>query len=417
MSTLTPTSTPISTQGRTRRALVIGGGIAGTVAAIALRKAGLEAVIAEAHDASADGVGAFLTLVPNGVRGLRLLELDGPVLAAGFETPRFAIWLGDGRQLTEMSAGDSGSDTTRTIRRADLYSALRREAEARGIRVEYGKRLEAAGRAPGGGGEGVVARFTDGSELEADLLVGADGIHSRLRTLLDPRASGLRYLGLLNTGGFSRAVPVPGRQGTVNFVFGKRCFFGWARHPDGGVWWFANPGHDGEPSAARLAELTPDRWRAQLVELFAEDDSPALPVLEATDAIIGPWPTHDLPRVKVWQRDRMVLIGDAAHAASPSSGQGASMAIEDGIVLARCLRDAAGIEPGLVAYERARRGRVEKIVAQGRRNGTGKTPGPFGRKVRDLILRMVFSRARAGHDPLAWIHDHRIEWEGPMAAG
>ena len=110
----------------------------------------------------------------------------------------------------------------------------------------------------------------------------------------------------------------------------------------------------------------------------------------------------------------MVIIGDAAHAASPSSGQGASMAIEDAIVLAQCLRDVPAIDEALATYEGLRRGRVEKIVAQGKRNGTGKTPGPFGRAMRDLVLRIVFSGTRTS-DPMAWIHDHRIDWESPVA--
>jgi 2-polyprenyl-6-methoxyphenol hydroxylase-like FAD-dependent oxidoreductase len=106
----------------------------------------------------------------------------------------------------------------------------------------------------------------------------------------------------------------------------------------------------------------------------------------------------------------MVLVGDAAHAASPSSGQGASMAIEDGIVLAKCLRDVPEIDGALAAYEHARRDRVERVVAQGRRNGSGKTPGPFGRVVRDLFLRVVFPRV-AKSDSLAWITDYRIDWQ------
>ena len=380
----------------------MGGGIAGTVAAIALEKAGLEPVLCEAFDVTAEGVGAFLTVAPNGVRGLRLLGLEASALAAGFDTPRFAMSLGSGRALAEMSAGGS----TKTIRRADLYGGLRREAERRGIRVEYGKRLVDARAA----GAGVVARFEDGSELEADLLVGADGIHSRVRSILDPRAPALRYLGLLNTGGFARGVEVPGPRGLVHFVFGKRCFFGWVAHPGGEVWWFANPGRAKEPSRAELAELTPEAWRARLLELFAEDASPAAAIIEATERIIGPWPTHDLPRVPTWHRERMVVIGDAAHAASPSSGQGASMAIEDGIVLAKCLRDGSETDAALASYERARRQRVERIVAQGRRNGSGKTPGRLGRVVRDLVLRAVFSRMSKG-DPMAWIHEHRIDWE------
>src|SRR5262245_16217602 len=126
------------------KALVVGGGIAGTVVALALERAGIEAVIVEAFDGNADGVGAFLSLAPNGVRGLRALGVAERVLEAGFDTPRFAIRLGNGRQLAEISAGASRDGTTKTIRRADLYGGLRREAEAGGIRVEYGKRLAEA---------------------------------------------------------------------------------------------------------------------------------------------------------------------------------------------------------------------------------------------------------------------------------
>jgi FAD-dependent urate hydroxylase len=389
---------------RSTKVLVVGGGIAGTVAAIALRKAGFAPIVAEALDVAADGVGAFLTLAPNGVSGLRALDLDTGILAAGFDTPRFVISLGDGHVCAELSAGAD----TKTIRRSDFYTGLRREADRQGIRFEYGKRLIDARCT----GRSVVALFEDGTELDADLLIGADGIHSCVRSLLDEHAPRLRYLGLLNTGGFARGVDVPGQPGTLYFVFGKRCFFGWARHPSGEVWWFANPSRAKEPSRAELAAITPEVWHAELVDLLSADNSPARAIVEATERIIGPWPTHDLPAVRTWHRDRTIIIGDAVHAASPSSGQGASMAVEDALVLAKCLRDAPELERALVTYERLRRDRVEKIVAQGRRNGTGKTPGPFGRAMRDLFLRVVFP-VMARRDAMAWIHDHRIDWDSP----
>jgi 2-polyprenyl-6-methoxyphenol hydroxylase-like FAD-dependent oxidoreductase len=105
----------------------------------------------------------------------------------------------------------------------------------------------------------------------------------------------------------------------------------------------------------------------------------------------------------------MLIIGDAAHAASPSSGQGASMAIEDGLVLGKCLRDNTDPDIAFAEFERIRRGRVERVVAHGRRNGTGKTPGPVGRAVRDLMLRLIFSRPQPT-GAMGWLHDHRIDW-------
>src|SRR4029453_11472758 len=92
---------------------------------------------------------------------------------------------------------------------------------------------------------------------------------------------------------------------------------------------------------------------------------------------IGPWDTFDLRRVPVWRTGRAVLVGDAAHAVAPSSGQGASMAIEDAVVLGRCLT-AGDIPAALAEYERRRRTRVEKVVAVARRNRSGKTAGPPG---------------------------------------
>ena len=106
----------------------------------------------------------------------------------------------------------------------------------------------------------------------------------------------------------------------------------------------------------------------------------------------------------------MVIIGDAAHAASPSSGQGASMAIEDAAVLALALRDCADIPTALGTYENLRRSRTAKIVAQGKRNGTGKTPGPFGRTIRDFFLKRIFAKPPKDKDQ-SWLYDYGIDWE------
>ena len=129
------------------------------------------------------------------------------------------------------------------------------------------------------------------------------------------------------------------------------------------------------------------------------------PSLIAT--IFSGWNTYDFPTVPTWHRDRMIIIGDAAHATSPASGQGASMAIEDAVELARCLRDAPSVSDALEAYERVRRPRVEAVVKQGRRSSQTKENGLVGRIMRDLVLRMVFRfQARRGGDPLRWMWDH-----------
>jgi len=110
----------------------------------------------------------------------------------------------------------------------------------------------------------------------------------------------------------------------------------------------------------------------------------------------------------------MVIIGDAAHAPSPTSGQGASMAAEDAVVLAKSLRDLPDVPQALAAYEGLRRKRVERIVAQGARTSSSKTPGPAGRVLRDLLLPVVFKFLVTDRSQ-AWIYRYHIDWDVPAA--
>jgi 2-polyprenyl-6-methoxyphenol hydroxylase-like FAD-dependent oxidoreductase len=391
----------------TKTALVAGGGIAGTVAAIALHDAGWSPTIFEAHAAGTDERGAFLTVAVNGLNALRSLGLDPAlVLEAGFATPTVLLGNGAGRRLAVVPLGGPLADgtTTTTIRRADLYTALRTAAADRGIPIAYGKRLTTVEEEP----DRVTARFEDGTATTGDLLVGADGLRSRTRQALDPDGPAPEYLGLLNAGGFTDG-PVEAdldrTPGVVHMTFGRRSFFGWAIAPDGSVWWFANPPRK-EP--VRSGEFTPESWRAHLIDLFADDAGPAAAIVRATGEVLGPWNTEDLRRVPVWHTGRVVLLGDAAHAVSPASGQGASMAMEDAATLGRCLTGAGDVPAALAAYEQKRRERVEKVVAVGRRNGSGKIAGPVGAAIRDAMTPLIMKLVYRKGDPQAWIFEHRV---------
>ncbi|MFC7534439.1 FAD-dependent oxidoreductase [Actinoplanes sp. GCM10030250] len=393
-----------------RRAIVVGGGIAGTATAVALRHAGFVPVIYEAHPRGADERGVFLTLAVNGVNALRALGMDpARVLERGFATPAIALHGANGQLLAELPLGGPFPDgtATTTIRRADLYSALRAEAEAAEVPIVYGARLTSVVT----GASEVTARFEDGRTVSADLLVGADGLHSRTREALDPDAPAPHYLGLLNTGGFtagpvsSRLAPPPG---AMRMAFGRRAFFGWVGAPDGSVWWFANPPRK---RPAEAGEFTAESWRAHLLDLFAGEE--AAEFIGASDEVVGPWNTRDLRRVRTWRNSRVVLVGDAAHAVAPSSGQGASMALEDAVVLGHSLRQRGELGAALAEYEAVRRPRVEKVVAYGRRSSSGKVLGPVGAAMRDAVLPMVMRRLHRKGDPQAWIFEHRL----PALAG
>jgi FAD-dependent urate hydroxylase len=398
---------------RAKKALIVGGGVAGPVAAMALQRAGIDSVIYEAHAGGADDAGAFLTFASNGLDALRAIEAHNLVMDKGFPTPRMEIQSGTGKHLGVVPNGGMLSDGTvsQTLKRADLYRGLRDEALRRSAHIEYGKRLVDAGITPDGG---VVAWFEDGTEAEGDLLIGADGIHSRTRRIIDPAAPGARYIPVLNIGGYASNLRVPAEPGTFRMIFGKRAFFGYAVHPSGEIWWFANPPRADEPSKAELSAISTEQWREILIDLFAGDDTPAVDIIRATLGDLSGWSTYDLPSVPTWHRGPMVIIGDAAHATAPSSGQGASMAIEDAVVLARCLRDLPDIRRAFAAYEKLRRGRVERIVAHGARTSNSKAAGPIGRVLRDLMMPAILKRVANGGS-LAWMHDYHIDWNEKVA--
>src|SRR5262245_25897861 len=159
-------------QSMTKTALVAGGGIAGTVAAIALHRAGWQPRLFESRPAGvADERGAFLTVAVNGLAALRALDLDPEkVLAAGFPTPSLAMVGRGGRRLAVLPLGGPAADgtVTTTIRRADLYAALHEAAVERGIPIAFDRRLTGYTERP----EGVTAAF-EGVEERGDLLVGA----------------------------------------------------------------------------------------------------------------------------------------------------------------------------------------------------------------------------------------------------
>jgi FAD-dependent urate hydroxylase len=279
-------------------------------------------------------------------------------------------------QLAAFPLGPILADgtVTRTVKRSDLYTGLRARVSDLGIPIRYGKKLVDATSTA----DTVTVRFEDGTGAAGDLLIGADGLHSRTRTIIDPKAPSPRYLGILNAGGYAHGIDAPEARDTMVMIFGKKTFFSYLEDDAKNVWWFANPPMAKEPERDELSAISEEAWRNTLLGLVDEDAGRATSIIDASSELFPPWPTHDFPSVPMWRRDRLIIIGDAAHAASPSSGQGASMAIEDAAVLALALRDCPDIHTALATYENLRRKRTATVIAQGKRNGTGKTPGPFG---------------------------------------
>ena len=235
-----------------------------------------------------------------------------------------------------------------------------------------------------------------------------------MRRTIDPNAPAPRYVGLLNFGGYTPGVAVA-TPGTWHMIFGKRAFFGYVTDPAGGTVWFANVPRAPATRAER-ASTTGEQWKRWLIDLFADDRGPAAELIASGALELAADNTHDLPSVPAWHKGPLIIIGDAAHAPSPSSGQGASMAIEDGVLLANACATCRDRRGAFVAFERLRRQRVERMVAQGARSSSSKALGPVGRTLRDLMLPLVF-RYCVTEKSLAWMYDHHIDWESRIMPG
>ena len=353
----------------------MGGGVAGSASAIALARIGAEVTLYEAYEDPAGPVGSYVSLAVNGLRALNALGCLEPVQRAGFPVARQLMWSGRGKLLGDVARGRRAGDPMHsvTVMRADLVTALREEALRAGARIVTGQRL---------------AGTADPRAGDADLVVGADGIWSAARRDLDPAAPGPRYTGIYHVSGTSDAGSrLRGDAGIsrhgFNWIFARRGVFIYLPAPDGTVWWSAQVAAaqpPADPAAVSLDDLR---------ETFRTEPQAAA-VLGAATGVRSTSLGWVLPPVTCRHSDRIVLAGDAAHPVG--AGQGASMALEDAVVLARELAAAPGIAAGLGAFDRERQPRSGKLAKTEAANRDAKIAGPVATRMRELIMPHVFSR-------------------------
>lgn len=406
------------------KAIVIGGGIAGPTVAAFLTSIGWEAPVFEARVEPDPFEGLFLNVAVNGRRVLEVLGWNDRLLSDAHPSPSMAMWSGQGKRLGVVPNGPTGQPDAGgvVVRRGWLHEVVREGAEAAGVRVADGHRLVEVTQHK----TGVTARFAGGHEEEGDLLIGADGVGSRVRQVVAPHVQP-SFTGLVGAGGFARVPGLEPTPGLQHFVFGARSFFGYLVRDDRTVYWFANitasAPLDGDPAGRQDQDLLP-----RLRDLHQDDPAPVPEILARTTGPVVGYPIFRLPTVKPWWRDRTVLIGDAVHATSPSAGQGASMALEDAAVLAARLRDQppakswAGapdaprldrerIGRAFAAYESDRRERAEKLVAYAAKIDKQKriTTGRLGIAIRDALLPMFLRRAAGDHSS-DWVFEFDPPW-------
>jgi 2-polyprenyl-6-methoxyphenol hydroxylase-like FAD-dependent oxidoreductase len=356
--------------------VIIGGGIGGLTAAIALARRGVAAEIYEQAPALEE-VGAGVGLWGNALRALESVGLAGQVTQLAERSTRQGVRRPDGTWLldipTEAMEKRWGVGFA-AVQRAELQLLLAAQLDPAAVHL--------AARCVGfrDAGRAVTVRFADGREAEADVLIGADGVHSVVRAhLLGPAP--LRYRGYtsvraLTPGG---SVPLPG-NGMETWGHGAR--FGLAPATGERIIWYAAWN---APAGAGQNGDTAARLRA----LFGAWHDPIPAVIEATphDAVIRN-DIYDRRPARTWTRGRVALIGDAIHPMTPDLAQGACQAIVDATTLARCLAEAGDPRAGLHEYQQRRWRDAARIVLLARGSGRmGQWQGRLACAARDSLLR------------------------------
>jgi 2-polyprenyl-6-methoxyphenol hydroxylase-like FAD-dependent oxidoreductase len=394
------------------RALVIGGGVAGPTAAMFLAADGWEVEIFEAAAKPDDYAGSFLNLATNGLTVLDALDLREHLLSDAHPAPHMIMWSSTGKQLGSVPNGPAGDPArgSAVVRRGWLHRVLREGAEDRGIPIRFGARLTGIAAES----DAVHATFADGREESADILIGCDGIGSPTRTHIDAHAPNPRYSGLVGLGGFARVIGLPPTPATQHFVFGRRSFFGYLVRADGTVYWFANITAP-EPVRGSLRDVSAAEWLDRLHDLHHDDPYPVPQIIDSHHGDLGAYPIYDLSGVPRWSRGRVVAVGDAVHATSPSAGQGASLALEDAQALAMCLRDEADHETAFARYQAMRQPRADKVVEYARKiNGQKRvSKSRVAVAIRDAMLPLFLKRA-ANDRSNDWLYNYRLREGRPL---
>jgi len=389
---------------------IVGGGVGGLALAVSLAQSGIGSEVYDGSDeARHRTAGAFLNLAPNGMRALDAIGLADAVAASGSSSTGIEFLSSNGRTIARLDAEherqEFGFQNT-MIRRADLHGILLDAAQENGVAIGWQRRLTGIAETDAQ----VTMQFDDGTSKPARTVIGADGVRSAVRRhVLGADAPDPNYLGLIDVAGFSRSIPSGVVRGPQRMVFGRHGFFAYYATPAGETWWFANIPHRRSPTPADLGRYTGDGWRPRLLDLFDDDVPIITAVVAGSDDPVGAWPITDLPTLSTWHTPRACLIGDAAHASSSSAGQGASLAIEDAVVLAALIAEHGAGQRAFASLEHQRKERAGLAVRTARRNTSSKAAGPIAARIRDLILpRLLRSGAEQAASFMHWEPPTRV---------
>lgn len=383
-----------------RKAIIIGAGIAGPVTAIFLKRAGIDAQLFEAWPHST-GIGGGLQIAPNGMHVLAELGLAEEMIRRGSVAEAFEFHSQSGALLGSINHNmkERFGQPAVNMRRAELNEAILNRAWCENVELAFEKRLV---RIEDRADRPVVAHFADGTSAEGDFLIGADGVHSAVREHVIPDGPKPFDTGLIGFGGFVPRVLLANTSigQRVETTFGQSGFFGYgfcsSEANDGVMWWSTQPARGID--AATFRAMDQNALQRHLLSFHAGWHDPIPQLLEAAQNIVVT-PTLDVATLPTWSRRRSLLIGDAAHATSPHAGQGASLALEDAMRLGRLMQEGQELGATFRKFEDERRPRAERVVALARRNGNSKREfSATGAWIRDRMLKLLLPVSARGMD-------------------
>jgi 2-polyprenyl-6-methoxyphenol hydroxylase-like FAD-dependent oxidoreductase len=363
-----------------RKALVIGGGIAGMCAALELRKRDVHVDLVEL-DSQWRVYGAGITISGPTLRAFKAVGVVDEILRQGWCADGLDLHLADGTPIGHLTSpriagpeipGGGG------IMRPVLARILSEATTSSGTRVKLGVTFSAIHTE----GDQVDVSFTDGTSDEYDLVIGADGCNSKVREALFPDAPKPRFTGQAC---WRAVVPRPPEIERAAMYIGRSVKAG------------INPVSREEMYLFFLDKreqpdhIEPEAWPALLREELAEFSGPVAHIRDAItpQSRIVYRPLFALLLPRPWHRGRVVLIGDAAHSTTPHLASGAGMAVEDALVLAEELENIPAVEKALECFAQRRFERCRIVVENSVRLGdierNGGSPSEHERVMRDSV--------------------------------
>jgi 2-polyprenyl-6-methoxyphenol hydroxylase-like FAD-dependent oxidoreductase len=355
---------------------IIGGGIGGIVTAVALRQFGYNVTVYERASALNES-GAGMMLWANAMRVFLELGLVEKIKPYGGEMNQFLVRTDNGKVLMNIATGDFEVPSV-CIRRADLLSILVGELPTEIINLSH--KLENIEQI----NDKVVVRFENGVMNEHDAVIGADGIGSIVRRQIFDNCQPI-YRGYKIWRGIAEYFGDDVCDGESSETWGVGQRFGILNTGKGRFTWYATA------NVLRTHADSPNGRKAELLNLFDGWHNPINALIANTnDNTIMKNSASDLPQLKHWAKGRIALLGDAAHPITPNLGQGGGMAIEDALVLAKCLRAENSIENALKTYEKKRITRTKHIQQRSRLMGKiGQWQNPLIVSGREIVTNLL----------------------------